>query len=110
MNTQHVTLDLSKRFSTKPTVYVGRGDVGGTTIAATFTDAGIPMSLDGADVTLSLPLGDVACDVDGDTASCALGESLVPRGTEHARYVIADGDATYTTQRLRIVTFEGATQ
>lgn len=110
MNTQRVTLDLSKRFSSKPTVYVGRGDVGGTTIAATFTDAGVPMSLDGADVTLTLPLGDVACEVDGDTASCALGESLVPDGTEHAHYTITDGTGTYTTQRLRIVAFEGATQ
>lgn len=110
MNTQHVTLDLSKKFSTKPTVYVGRGDHGGTTIAASFTDAGLPIALDGMDVTLSLPMGDMPCAIDVDAASCTLGEWLVPNGTEDAHYTIIDGDRTYTTQRLRIVTLEGATQ
>lgn len=110
MNVQRVTLDLSKKFSSKPTVYVGRGDVGGTTIAASFTDTGLPISLVGMDVTLTLPMGDMLCVVDGDTASCTLGESIVPEGTEHAHYTIVDGDRTYTTQRLRIVTLEGATQ
>jgi len=110
MNTQHVSLDLSKKFSTKPTVYIGRGDRGGTTIAASFTDSGLPMALAGMDVTLTLPLGDMPCAIDGDTASCTLGESLVPDGTEHAHYTIIDGERVYTTQRLRIVTLEGATQ
>ena len=110
MNVQHVTLDLSKKFSTKPTIYVGRGDMGGTTIAASFTDAGIPIALDGMDVTLSLPMGDMPCTIDGDTASCTLGESLVPDGTEHAHYKLVDGTHIYTTQRIRIVTLEGATQ
>lgn len=110
MNVQRVTLDLSKKFSSKPTVYVGRGDVGGTTIAASFTDTGLPISLAGMDVTLTLPMGDMPCAIDGDTASCTLGESLVPDGTEHAHYTIVGGGRTYTTQRLRIVTLEGATQ
>jgi len=110
MNVQHVSLDLSKKFSTKPTIYVGRGDVGGTTIAASFTDSGLPISLDGMDVTLTLPLGEMPCVIDGDTASCTLGESLVPEGAEHAHYTIIDGERVYTTQRLRIVTLEGATQ
>ena len=110
MNTQYLTLDLSKKFSSKPTIYVGRGDVGGTTIAASFTDAGIPIALDGMEVTFTLPLGEMPCTIDGNTASCTLGESLVPNGTEHAHYTIIDGERTYTTQRLRIVTLEGATQ
>lgn len=109
MNEQRLTLDLSKRLSTKPTVYVGRGDLHGTTIVATVTESGIPLDMDGMTVALKLPLGDVPCTVDGEEVTCVLGESYVPHGTEVAYFEIVDGDRRYSTSRFRIVTIEGAT-
>lgn len=110
MNTQRMTLDLSKKHSTKPTIYVGRGDRGGTRLLATITDTGIPLALDGMDVSLSLPLGDVVCEVDGSVATCEFGEELVPDGTEHAYILIATGERAYSTQRMRVVTLTGYTE
>lgn len=107
MNEQRVSLDLAKKHSTKPTIYLGTGDRGGTRLRATVTDTGIPVQLDGMSVSLSLPLGDVACETDGSVATCAFGEELVPDGTEHAYLSIAVGDRVYSTQRMRIVTVIG---
>lgn len=110
MNTQRIALDLSKRLSTKPTIYVGRGDRHGTTIVATVTESGIPLDMDGMAAVLALPMGDAACTTDGDTITCVLGESFVPDGTEIAYFEIEDGGRRYSTSRFRIVTVEGATE
>ena len=110
MNTQRIALDLSKRLTVKPTVYVGRGDRRGTTVVATVTESGIPLDMDGMAATLALPLGDVPCTTDGDAITCVLGESYVPDGTEVAYFDISDGGRRYSTSRFRIVTLEGAEQ
>lgn len=110
MNEQRIALDLSKRLSTKPTVYVGRGDHNGTTVVASVTESGLPLQMDGMTATLALPLGDAPCTVSGDAITCELGESLVPNGTEIAYFDIDDGERRYSTSRFRIVTLEGATQ
>ena len=109
MNEQRIALDLSKRLTAKPTVYIGRGDRHGTTVVATVTESGIPLDMDGMAATLKLPLGDAPCVTDGDAVTCVLGEQLVPDGTEFAHFDISDGDRRYSTSRFRIVTFEGAT-
>jgi hypothetical protein len=110
MNTQRIALDLSKRMTVKPTVYIGRGDRRGTTVVATVTESGLPLGLGGMTATLALPLGDAPCTTDGDTITCVLGESYVPDGTEHAYFNIIDGERRYSTSRFRIVTLEGAEQ
>ena len=110
MNEQRIALDLSKRLTVKPTVYVGRGDRHGTTIVTTVTESGLPLDMDGMAATLALPLGDAPCTTDGDTITCVLGESYVPDGTEHAYFNIIDGERRYSTSRFRIVNVEGATQ
>lgn len=110
MNTQRIALDLSKRLSTKPTIYVGRGDRRGTTIVATVTESGLPLDMDGMTATLALPLGDAPCTVSGDAITCVIDESMVPHGTEIAYFDIDDGERRYSTSRFRIVTVEGATQ
>lgn len=108
MNTQSIVLDLNKKFSASQTVYVGRGDRSGTTVQATVTEAGRPVSLGGIDVSLRLPLGDVACTTSGSVATATLGESLVPDGTSHACLVLDAGEHIYSTERFRIVTLEGS--
>lgn len=107
MNVQEVTLDLTKLHAAKQTVYIGRGDRGGTTVRATVNEAGKALDMGGMAVSLTLPLGSVACEVDGCTATCVLGESLVPDGTEFAHLRITDGERAYSTERFRIVTLSG---
>lgn len=107
MNEQRISLDMAKKYSSKPTTYVGRGDVAGTTVVATVTESGVPVDMGGMDVSLRLPLGDVPCAVSGDTATVTIDETLVPDGTEHAYLTLDDGDHAYSTQRFRIVTIAG---
>ena len=107
MNEQSLTLDLAKRHATKRSVYVGQGDMGGTTLLVTVTNNGLALDLSDMDVTLKLPNGEVVCTVVGGKASCVMGESLVPDGTEHAYLALDDGEHVYSTQRFRIVALDG---
>ena len=110
MNTQRITLDMSKRLSTRPTVYVGRGDRRGTNVIATVTASGLPLNMSGMTARLRLPRGSVPCGVSGDSITCAIDEGYVQDGTEDAYFEISDGDRRYSTSRFRIVTLEGARQ
>lgn len=110
MNTQPVLLDLNKVPYPSQVVRVGRGDVSGTTIAATITDNGKIPTLDGMSASLVLPGGEAECAIEGNVATVTLGEGMVPDGTAMAYVRVVDGNDVYSTSRFRIIALEGAAQ
>jgi hypothetical protein len=108
MNTQSVMLDLNKVPYPGQVVRIGRGDLHGTTIAATVTDNGEQPALEGMAASLVLPGGEVPCSIDGNVATATLGEGMVPDGTTMAYVRVVDGQDVYSTSRFRIIALEGA--
>lgn len=118
MNTQTVNLDVTKRPSVLPAIYIGQGDMNGTTLVANIYDNGTAFTLDGYDVRfrMKLPYSVATYYVDGtvsgSAATFAIDESYaasVAGVTDTAYVEVLDGDTVVcSTNRMRVVVLESA--
>nr|DAL99448.1 MAG TPA: distal tail protein [Caudoviricetes sp.] len=112
MNTQTVTLDLSKP-TTYQQVNIGQGDTGGTTIEALVFDNGAQADLSGmsAAFVALLPDGkhyvrDTGCSIDGNSIAYTVDEehvASIPGRTDEAYFELtAGGGSVYSTSRFTL--------
>ena len=113
MNTQKIDLDISKPDAITPTVTIGQGDKGGTTIEASIYDGGAEVSLAGKSAMLEvrLPDGksyvrDAHCTVSGNKITYIVDEEhvgAIAGITDEAYFDILDGPSViYSTNRFRL--------
>ena len=118
MNTQSIALDVSKQPQTLPVVYLGQGDLNGTTLAASIFDGGQALSLTGHTVrfVMRLPGDDgyysVAGTVSGNVATFNIDETYacaVAGVTDKAYVEVLTGlTVIASTNRIRVVVLDGA--
>lgn len=120
MNTQRISLDISKVIDVPPVVRIGQGDNAGTTIVARIFDNGTSTSLDGmgARFCMRLPDGthyvrDPDCTVSGNTITYVVDEShcAAVRGRTDEVYfdILASGSVIYSTSRFSVHVLRGVT-
>ena len=120
MNTQRISLDISKIIDVPPVVRIGQGDSAGTTIVARVFDNGTSTNLDGmgARFCMRLPDGthygrDSDCTVSGNTVTYVVDEShcAAVRGRTDDVYfdILADGEVIYSTSRFSVHVLRGVT-
>ena len=110
MNTQRITLDVSKRPAAAPVVRLRQGDENGTQLAARVTGNGQPLDLTGLDATLVAKLPDgslyeVDGEVSGNTAVFEIDETEAAAsiGTTDLAYVEITGtDTICSTQAFTL--------
>lgn len=114
MSTRRMTLDLSKQFMATQTVYIGLGDVDGTTIVVAVNDNGTPADISDMDAMLCArtPGGPVTlpCAVSGNHVTCTLDERRLTGSAEFAYISLCDGQQAYSTERFRIMVLDGNTR
>ena len=111
MNTQTMTLDVSKQPATAHTVHIRQGDMNGTVLAIDITDNGAPLDLTGLEATLVAKLPDgtlyeVDGEVSGNTAAFELDETEAAAaiGTTELAYVEITGtDTICSTQAFTLI-------
>ena len=119
MNTQTISLDLSKRPAVAPVVNIGQCDAGGTTIKAKIYDNGEAAALTGmtAMFEMRLPDGvhfvrDANCAISGNEITYVVDEehcASVEGVTDECYFDILDGPSVvYSTSRFRIVVLRSA--
>lgn len=113
MNTQSISLDVSKAVAPAPCVRIGQGDASGTTIVATIYDNSQAASLAGmtARFCMRLPNGrdyvrDPNCQVSGSTITYVVDEAhcaSVAGATNEAYFELMQGaSVVYSTGRFRV--------
>ena len=120
MNTQTVKLDVTKRPAVMPVVYLGQGDKNGTTLVADIYDNGAALTLTGYTVKFQMKQPhdagyyNVTGTVSGSTATFAIDENYaaaVAGVTECAYVEVLSGSTVIcSTNRMRVVVLEGATE
>lgn len=120
MNTQTMTLDVSKQPRVAPTLHLGQGDKNGTTLAATIYDNGIPLTLTGKSVKLCIrtPNGagyyEASGTVSGSVATFTIDETYAGSvyGVTDIAYVevISGSTVVCSTNRFRVVVLPSATE
>lgn len=117
MNTQHLTLDVSKRATVRPIVAIRQGDRNGTVLSIGIYDNGAAMDLTGATVALCVLLPDeehnyiAPGSASGNVATFTVDETYAAAyaGRTDIAYVeIASGDSVCSTQAFAIVVEKGA--
>lgn len=119
MNTQSVSLDISKRPNIAQTLYLGQGDKSGTVLQASLYDNGSPLSLTNYTVRFSmrLPNGSdfyrVVGTKSGNTATFQIDETYAAAfaGETDIAYVEVLSGSTIiaSTGRIHVVVLESAT-
>ena len=120
MNTQTVKLDVTKRPAVMPVIYLGQGDKNGTTLIADIYDNGAALTLTGYTVKFVMKQPhdagyyNVTGTVSGSTATFAIDENYaaaVAGVTECAYVEVLSGSTVIcSTNRMRVVVLEGATE
>ena len=118
MNTQTVTLDVTKRRQVMPEIRIGQGDKDGTTLVANIYDNGEPFTLTSYSVRFAMKLPfdmayySVDGTVSGNTATFAIDESYaasVAGVTETAYVEVLSGSTVIcSTNRIRVVCLDSA--
>ena len=118
MNTQSITLDVSKQPQTTPVLHLGQGDMNGTSLAVALFDNGQALALSGYTVRFSmrLPGGEHYYSVNGtaqdNVATFDIDETYaaaVPGTTDIAYVEVLSGTTVIaSTGRIRVVVLEGA--
>lgn len=118
MNTHEITLDVSKEPSHEPTLYLGQGDMNGTTLVVNMFDNGEVLDLTGLSVKFCmrtpnmLEFYEVAGTASGNVATFAIDETYAaghPGSTDIAYVQVIDGDTESTsTARMRVVVLPSA--
>jgi len=118
MNTQAITLDVSKQSRITPVVYLGQGDKNGTQLQASVFDNGQSLTLTSYTVRFSmrLPGGEHYYSVNGtasgNVATFNIDETYaaaVPGVTDNAYVEVLSGTTVIaSTNRFRIEVLEGA--
>ena len=118
MNTHEITLDVSKEPSHEPTLYLGQGDMNGTTLVVNMFDNGEVLDLTGLSVKFCMRTPDmldyyeVAGTASGNVATFAIDETYAaghPGNTDIAYVQVIDGDTESTsTARMRVVVLPSA--
>ena len=118
MNTQTISLDVTKRPVVAPVVYLGQGDKSGTTLVVQVYDNDIALSLSSYTVRFCMRLPDgesyysVNGTVSGNIATFAIDESYAAAaaGITDKAYVevISENTVICSTGRFRVVVLEGA--
>lgn len=120
MNTQHVTLDIDKRYDPSQVVTIGQGDSSGTTIVAEVYDNGAAVTLTGmtARFCMRLPDGvhyvrDEDCTVSGSSITYVVDEEYCAsvRGRTDEAYfdILSSGSVVYSTSRFTVHVLRGVT-
>lgn len=118
MNTQSITLDVSKQTGMMPVIRIGQGDKNGTTIEATIYDNGSPLSLPGYSVRFEMRLPDGTSyyqspngTVSGNVATIPIDETYagaVDGITKIAYIVVCSSTVECSTNRINVVVLESA--
>ena len=117
MNTQTLSLDVSKHAAVRPVVVIRQGDKNGTVLEVSVFDNGSPLSLSNADVALCVLLPDeehnyiVDGTAQGSTASFTVDETYAAEytGRTDIAYVeISEGGSVCSTQAFELVIEKGA--
>lgn len=118
MNTQAITLDVSKQPQTTPVVYLGQGDKNGTQLAASIFDNGQALTLSSYTVRFSmrLPGGEHYYSVNGtksgNVATFDIDETYAAAvtGTTDTAYVevLSGSTVIASTNRIHVVVLDGA--
>lgn len=118
MNTQHVSLDLSKAPTYAQMVTIGQGDSGGTTIVADVYDNGQAASLSGmtAGFCMRLPrdagyVRDSGCTISGNQITYVVNESKccsVSGRADECYFELLSGNRKYSTSRFRVMIVRAA--
>lgn len=111
MNTQTISLDISKRPDTAPVVRIRQGDENGTTLAVAIEDNGQPLDLTGLGATLVAKLPDGSLyesdgAVSGNVAEFGIDETeaAAALGITELAYVEIEGtDTICSTQAFTLV-------
>lgn len=119
MNTQTITLDISKQAAQTPVVTIGQCDSSGTTIKAKVYDNGIAADLDGMNAMFEMRLPDGKsyvrdgnCTVSGNEITYVVDEehcAAVEGYSDECYFDILDGPSViYSTARFRVVVMRSA--
>lgn len=118
MNTQPITIDVSKQPGTVQAIRIGQGDKNGTTIEATIYDNGSPLSLSGYSVRFEMRLPDGTSyyqspngTVSGNVATIPIDETYagaVNGVTNIAYIVVYSGSVECSTSRINVIVLESA--
>ena len=119
MNTQSISLDVSKEPAITPVLYLGQGDKNGTIIEATIYDNGVPLTLTNYSVRFEMRLPDHTSyyrspngTVSGNVATIPIDETYaasVDGQTCIAYVVVFSGSNTIcSTNRINIIVLESA--
>lgn len=119
MNTQTITLDVTKQAAQMPVVAIGQCDSSGTTIKAKVYDNGIAADLDGMDAMFEMRLPDGKsyvrdgnCTVSGNEITYVVDEehcAAVDGYSDECYFDILDGPSViYSTARFRVVVMRSA--
>lgn len=119
MNTQAISLDVSKEPAITPVLYLGQGDKNGTIIEATIYDNGVPLTLTNYSVRFEMRLPDHTSyyrspngTVSGNVATIPIDETYaasVDGQTCIAYVVVFSGSNTIcSTNRINIIVLESA--
>lgn len=110
MNTQRISLDISKRPTTAQVIRIRQGDKNGTVLSAEIADNGQPLDLTGLDAQMIAKLPDGALyltegSVSGSTATFEIDEELAAASigiTELAYIEIEGTDTICSTQAFTL--------
>ena len=119
MNTQAISLDVSKEPAITPVLYLGQGDKNGTIIEATIYDNGVPLTLTNYSVRFEMRLPDHTSyyrspngTISGNVATIPIDETYaasVDGQTCIAYVVVFSGSNTIcSTNRINIIVLESA--
>lgn len=113
MNSQTITLDVSKIPTDAPVVRLRSGDVNGLELTVNVLDHGEDLSLEDLEATLMMRLDDtpyeIAGEVDGNAASFVVDSSDIESGETDIAYVsITDGEFILSTGRFTVEVLESA--
>lgn len=118
MNTQSITLDVSKQPGMTPILRIGQGDKNGTIIEATIYDNGAPLSLSGYSVRFEMRLPDGTSyyqspdgTISDNVATIPIDETYagaVDGITKIAYIVVYSGSVECSTSRINVIVLESA--
>ena len=118
MNTQSITLDVSKKPAIMPILRIGQGDKNGTTIQATIYDNGSPLSLSGYSVRFEMRLPDGTSyyqspsgTISGNVATIPIDETYagaVDGVAKIAYIVVYNNSVVCSTSRVNVIVLESA--
>lgn len=113
MNTQSISLDVSKIPTDAPVIRLRSGDVDGLNLVVQVLDHGAALDISGYTASLLIRLQDTAYEfagtVDGSTAAFTVDSSDMPSGKTDIAYVpITDGSLVLSTGRFTVEVLESA--